>query len=161
MSFLGLSPQDLLLLVSAGVPVGMLLIFMIFESWGAKKDLFLYFDTETNCKLLKKKIKDGGVQIGKKTISLDKVRPLTIIVGTLLSKSVKRLYVVKWNKALPLKFTSSGISIISGENLKNVMDNKTLDQLLTPKGGNKMALIYLIMGLVMGGLIGYVISTIH
>lgn len=144
----------LLYLMLPFIPVGMILLMDII---GLKKAVILYFETEKLIRMKTVGIKDGMVKMGKKKFYVDKSKPPMIPMGTLI-KPLRPVYVFKWDRSLPMDITSSGIKTeVSPTNLTNLIENKTLDQLLTPKGANKAVILWFIMGAVIGGLIGFVL----
>ena len=151
--------HDLLLLILLPIigilPIVMLLILDILS---VKKAIILYFDTEKTAKFVNTTIKDGLATIQNKQFYLDKVKPVMIRSGILI-KPFKPLYVLKWNKAIPMEFSKNGLeSTTSAENLKNLIENKTLTNLLTPKGEPATMIMFLVIGAVVGGLVGYTIG---
>lgn len=152
-------PTFLLVIISLGFPFLMLLVLVAMDMIDSKKAKILYFDSENLCKMIGKKVKDGVVEIKKKQIHVDRVRPLNYLSGFLV-KSYRPLYIIKHDKALPCKFTEKGIEVISATNLKNLVENKTLDALLQPKQNNSMLFMVLVMGLICGAAVGYLFSTL-
>ena len=119
--------------------------------------MIMNYESESLVTFMNRKVKDGSIMIGKKQIHVDNVKPITVKMGGLL-KAHRPLYVIKWNLALPLHHTKSGTKVVTGENLKHLIENKTLEQLLKPKGADKAALLYIILGVVIGIMAGYIIA---
>lgn len=142
------------------MPVGFIIILVIIDMTTNKKAKLLYFETEKLARLMNINVKDGMINIKKKKFFLDQVKPASIPSGILV-KSFRPFYVVKWDKAVPLNFSKEGLKgEQSAENLKNLVENKTLDAFLRPKDAGKQQMLFFIIGAVMGGLIGYVLSTL-
>lgn len=155
----GLIPADILLwIVLFGMPFLIFLYFVVQDSLSAKKSLVLYYETEKVARLIEKKVEDGMIDIGKKRYYVDEANPPLVPTGTIV-RSWRPFHVVKWNVALPQTFERDGVKTMTATNLKNFMENKALDQLLTPKGESKVAILVFIIGAVMGGLIGYLIAN--
>lgn len=154
------TPEQMFLLVMIVFvsPILMVLIFAILDFASSKKARILYFESEKQCRMMNKKIKDGMFNIKDKTFYVDKATPPMIPAGSLF-KTLRPFYAIKHDKAIPLVFTTKGLSTISASNLKKLIENKTLAQLLQPQGRDKFAIIMLIIGGVMGGLIGYLLSA--
>jgi hypothetical protein len=137
------------------IPVGLILLM---DVWGLKKCVILYFETEKLIRMKTVSVKDGMVKMGKRRFYVDKSRPAMIPMGILI-KPLRPLYVFKWDRSIAMDVSSAGLkSEGSPENLTNLLQNKTLDQLLTPKGSSKQVLLFMIMGLVMGGLAGFILA---
>lgn len=157
---MAIDPIIIIVLLVVGMPVLMFFVLVLMDVFTNKKAKMLYFETERVVKLLNVNVKDGAVKIGKKRFIVDKVKPAYLPSG-LIVRSFRPLFVVKWDKVLPFNFVPEGIKMLtSAENLKNLIENKTLEQLLRPKDANKQAILMFIIGAVMGGLVGYVITTI-
>lgn len=152
-----IEPTTLLILFCIGIPIAMFGILFLIEVRNTKKSLILYFETENLMNSLLTKIKDGRIFLGKKQISVDKASTLHMRTGFLF-KSYKPVYVIKHNLALPLHFTKAGIKVYTGENLKHLVENKTLEQLLKPKGADKAIILYLVIGVVIGLLCGILLA---
>lgn len=145
------------LIIYMMLPVVPVLLILLMDVSGLKRAVVLYFETEKLVRMKTVSIRDGMVRMGKRRFYVDKGRPAMIPMGTLI-KPLRPLYVFKWDKAIAMDLSSSGLkSDVSPNNLTNLIENKTLDQLLTPKGVNKGILLWFIMGLVIGGLLGFVI----
>lgn len=153
-------PADILLtLFMVGVPFLFILVVFWKDSRSAGKALILHFKSERQAEFMDKHVSEGVIKIGKKVTYVDEENPVLVRDG-IFFKHWRPLHIVKWNMALPLKFSKDGMRVISSANLKNFMDNKTLEQLLTPKGASKLAIIMFVMGLIMGVLVGYVLPQI-
>jgi len=152
-----MADEMLTLILYMFLPVIPIFMILLMDVMGLKKAVILYFETEKMLRMKTVSIKDGMVKMGKKKFYVDKNKPPMIPMGILI-KPLRPLYIFKWDRAVPSEITSSGIdSKISPTNLTNLIENKTLDQLLTPKGANKAVLLWFIMGLVIGGLAGFVL----
>lgn len=152
-----IEPMTLLVIFMIGIPIIMFLILFLIEVRNSKKSLILYFETENLLNSLLTKIKDGRIFLGKKQISVDKASTLHMRTGFMF-KSYKPVYVIKHNLALPLHFTKAGIKVYTGENLKHLVENKTLEQLLKPKGADKQVILFLVIGAVIGILCGILLA---
>jgi hypothetical protein len=155
-----ISPMTLLWLFIIGIPVLMFLVLFLIEVRNSKKSLIIYFESESVINSLLTKIKDGRIFLGKKQISVDKSNPLQMRTGFMF-RSYKPVYFIKHNLALPLKFTAKGIRVYTGENLKHLVENKTLEQLLKPKGEDRKIILYLILGVIIGILAGIVLASYY
>jgi hypothetical protein len=155
----GLIPAEwLLYIVCIGAPVLLVATILIQDIRAAKKSLILYFTSEKECEFLNKVVEDGMISVGKKKILVDTSEPPNIKSQGSILKSYRPFHVIKWDKALPMSFTDKGIKLMSGANLQNLLENKTLDKLLQPKGQEKMMLLWLVLGIVIGAIIGYAIT---
>jgi hypothetical protein len=150
-------PLTLALILSFGTPLLIFIVLVIMDMKENNKAKVLYFESEKLCRMLSREVKDGAIRIRDKLIAVDKAHPAHIPSGMIV-KSYRPFYVVKHDKALPFKFTDNGIEVISGSNLKNLTENKTLDQLLSPKNSSNAAILFLIIGAVIGGLFGYILA---
>jgi hypothetical protein len=155
---ISISPMTLLWLFIIGVPVLMFLIMFLMEVRNSKKSIIFYFESESVINSLLTKIKDGRIFLGKKQVSVDKSSPLQMRTGFLF-KSFKPVYFIKHNLALPLRFTTKGIKVYTGENLKHLVENKTLEQLLKPKGADRAIILWLILGIIIGVLVGILLAS--
>lgn len=152
-----LEPMALLILFCVALPVFVFGIFILNDLRNAKKSLIFFFQTENVIDVILTKIKDGRIFLGKKQISVDKSNPLQMRTGFML-KSYKPVYFIKHNLALPLHFTKSGIKVYTGENLKHLVENKTLEQLLKPKGADRAVILWLVLGIVIGVMAGILLA---
>jgi len=148
----------IILFLAIGSPLIMAFGLLLMDIWGLKKSIILYFDTDKTAKFMRRKVKEGVIKIGKKRYFVDKIKPPSIPSGIFI-KPFRHLYILKWNRAVPLEITERGIEVgRSPSNLSNLMENKTLDQLLTPKKHGKEIILYLIIGVVMGAMFGYILA---
>ena len=155
---LGLDPVLFLVLIIIFMPIIFFFVLIMIDMTTNKKARMLYFETEKLARIIDANIKDGFAQIRKKKFFVQEVKPVFIPSGIIV-KSWRPLYAIRWDKVIPFQFVKEGLKAIpSAENMKNLIENKTLDALLKPASTNKQALLFFIMGAVMGGLIGYVIS---
>jgi len=142
-------------LLGLGLPVIMFMLLIFIDMMGAKKSVVLYFESNKIARFLSIGVKDGMTQIKKKRFFVDTSSP-PVVMGGILIRSFRPLYIFKHDRAVPMKVSKQGLeSERSPENLKNLMENKTLDQLLTPKSSGGVQLLFLIMGIVIGGLLAY------
>ena len=124
-----------------------------------RKTLIIYFESEKIAKVLRIAPKDNIITIGKKEYIVDKAKSVMIKIGTLI-KGFVPLYVIKNDKVLPLEFMDKGIKTqIDPESLKALRENKTLGALLTPKSDATTVFLYIGIGLIMGGLGGYIYGS--
>lgn len=156
--FLGISSELLLYIVALGAPVLIIGYILWMDIKNAKKSVVLYFSSEKECSLLDKSVEDGLIKFGKKSVLVDQEAPPLLKNQGMFLKTYRPLHIVKWDRALPHEFSEDGIKIISGTNLKNLIENKTLDKLLEPKGQDKMMLLWLALGLVLGVVLGYFVA---
>lgn len=154
---LGIPADILLILVMMGFPLGLLGFLVWRDAKDAKKAIVLFFQSEKQAFFMDKAVKEGMVEMGKRRFYVDEEHAPSVSSGFLV-RSFRPLYAIKWDSSLPLKFTQKGMKFMSPSNLKNFMDNKALDQLLTPKGSDKMFIVALIIGGLMGGLVGYFVA---
>lgn len=133
------------------------LMLFLFERSKNGKAIIMNYITENLVNFMDRKVDDGSILIGKKQIHVDKVEPITVRTGRLM-RTHRPLYVIKWNLALPLRHSREGIKVVTGENLKHLVENKTLEQLLKPKGSDGKVWLYLVLGIVLGIMAGYIIS---
>lgn len=152
-----ISPEMLLILFCIGLPIILFGILFLIEVRNSKKSIVFYFETESVLNSFLTKIKDGRIFLGKKQISVDKTQPVHMRTGFLF-KSYKPVYVLKHNLALPLKFTAQGIRVYTGENLKHLVENKTLEQLLKPKGADRAVILWLVLGIIIGVMAGILLA---
>ncbi len=120
-----------------------------------KKAFIIYFESDKTVRVVNKKIKDGCIKIGKKLFFVDKDNAPIVPRGVLI-KSFRPLFLLKWNTPVELRPTDTGLRAgQSAENLAKFVENKTLSLLLTPKKNNLELIIFLVVGAVLGGIIGY------
>lgn len=148
----------LLMFMTFGFPLLILFIFFLIEMMNSKKSMFLFFDTTYHCRLIRQKIKDGKVKIGKKIFFIGDYKPKLLRTGSLF-KSYKPFYILRHDVANPYRFDDENLEIkITPENVKYLSRNTTLEQLLRGATGSG-AWLWLIIGLVMGILIGYMLVS--
>lgn len=148
----------LLMLLTFGFPLIILFVFFLIEIVNSKKSVFLFFDTTYHCRIIKQKIKDGKVKIGKKIFFIGDYKPKLLRTGSLF-KSYKPFYVLRYDVPNPYKFNDENLEIkISPENVKYLSRNTTLENLLRGATGSG-AWLWLLIGLIMGILIGYVMVS--
>ena len=141
------------------MPIYVVAFLMFLDALSTGKSKVLYFETEKTARFINKKVKEGFFKIGKKSFYADNADPPLVRAGGII-KHWKPLYICKWDRALTLDIGQEGLKAgQSPDNISNTMSNKTLDVLLTQKKGSREMIIYLILGGVMGGLIGYIIAT--
>lgn len=141
--------------LAIGLPALIFLVLLFLDIMGAKKSVVLYFESNKIARFISIGVKDGMTQIKKKRFFVDTSSP-PVVMGGMLLRSFRPLYIFKHDRAVPMKVSKMGLeSERSPENLKNLMENKTLDQLLTPKSSGGVQLLFLIMGIVIGGLLAY------
>jgi len=151
--------QLLLFAVAGGFPVLFFLIILFMDLRDSGNCKFLYFESEKIARMISQKVLDGRVKIKKKIFQVDNAVPPVIKSG-LLFKSYRPLYFIKHDRAVPFKIDAKGFSSErSPENLKNLIENKTLDQLLTPKQSGGMQIIMIAIGLVIGFLMAYALIS--
>lgn len=156
--FLGLDLLTIIFAVAIGIPV-LVIAFMIWlDLKNAKKSVVLYFISEKQAELIDKEVNNGLITIGKRSIAVDTEKPLLLKAQGVFLKSFRPFHIIKHDRALPHHFTDKGVKIITGENLKSLIENKTLDKLLQPKGADKMQILFLILGIVIGAIMGYFIA---
>jgi hypothetical protein len=149
-----------LVLILIGFPIATIGLLLYYDLRGLGKSIIMYWETEKVAKMMRKEAKDGVIQIGKKRILVDKSVHEGMIKHGIFVRALRPLYMIKWNKPIPMKVTEKGLELShDAENLKNLIENKTLAQLLTPAGKGKEALLFLLIGAVMGGLAGYIVAT--
>lgn len=149
--------DDLMILVIGMFSFTLIMFFVLlfFDMKDAKKSIILYFESDKIMKLISGNVKDGMVQIHKKLFFVDKNIPPVMSSG-LIVRSQRPVYAFKHNQPVPLVISEKGVKAEhSPENLKNFRENKTLEQLLTVKTEGMM-LIWLAVGLLVGGLGMYV-----
>lgn len=155
---LGLIPMDIFVIIfSLSMPLLLLIIVVIKDARDARKSIVLYLESEKHGYLLDKSVDSGQIQMGKKIFHVDEENPLVVPSGMLV-KSQRPFYILKWDKAIPLRILDKGLKVITPENLKSFMENKTLNQLLSPKDSNKMAIVMMIIGVLMGSMAGFIIA---
>lgn len=154
---LGLIPLDIAVIIfSLSMPLILLIIVVVKDARDAKKAIVLYLESEKHGYLMDKPVRDGRIGMGKKEFYVDEISPMVIPSGMLV-KSQRPFYILKWDKSVPLKIMDKGLEVITPENLKSFMDNKTLQQLLTPTGSNKMAILLMIVGIAVGFMAGFIV----
>lgn len=154
---LGIDINIWLLVIAMMVPLTFTAVLMVWSMISGRKVRVIFFVTQKIALITKRKVKDGGIKIGKKLIDVNNVEPIQMHDNGWFHKGYVPTYVVIHDKAVPAKFTASGIKIISGENLDKMIDNKVLEKLLTPQS-SKAQILWLIMGVVMGIMGGYILS---
>lgn len=157
---MALDPILVLLLYVIGIPLAFMFFLIFMDMLTLRKASVLYLESEQIGKLRKAKVKDGAIKFKQKIIHVDKIKPLMINAGFFIKGRVP-FYVIKHDIALPLYFSKGGIKVMTGENLRKLIENKTLEKLLTPKDSNKGIFLYMIFGLVVGGILGYLLAGGH
>lgn len=146
----------LLIFVGLVFPFLLVLILVWYDMKGAKNAFFIYFHSDKVAELISERVKDGLMELRKKVYIVDKAMPPVIRAGIFV-KSFRPLYILKHNRAIPFSFGDEGKAYAdrSPENVKNMFDNKTLDQLLTPKTSGGLSIIVFAIGLTIGLLVMY------
>lgn len=134
------------------MPVLIIFVILFTDIKDAKKALVLFYKTKNQGDFMDLPVKNGIIQIKENKYYADET-DVTLVPSGILLKSLRPLYVIKWDRVLPHKFTEKGLQMMSAENLTNFIENKTLTQLLTPKDAGKMTIVFLIVGVVMGALL--------
>jgi hypothetical protein len=148
-------------LLSAGMVLPISMLFYLFWS-GKDKSKFLYYETEDNCRLIDKEIKDGKVVITdngiEKHFFLDNAKPK--IIKTFFG--LKSFYQIKWNAIAPLAIDFKANTLTDGkitpENLGQLKKSTIIEKLMNPKTSDMNIILWLIVGVVIGALLGYVAS---
>jgi hypothetical protein len=152
-----LSIETIIVIFIFGMGLFFVLLLVFLERSKNGKAIIMHYLTETIVEFNDEKVRDGSVMLGKKQIHVDKVQPITVKGGGLM-RTTRPLYVVKWNSALPLQHMKAGTRVVTGENLQHLVENKTLAQLLKPKGGEGKIILWIILGVILGIFAGIVIG---
>jgi hypothetical protein len=127
------------------------------------KILSLFWITDKVCELRGAKLDNGLVKIKKKTFQVDKSQPYFFMSrGSFLRKKLTPLYILKHNSPFPLQMPPIGKLQYSSENITNLLELKTLDNILQTHGQNKAnTIMFLAIGAAMGGLVSAVLFLTH
>jgi hypothetical protein len=127
------------------------------------KILSLFWITDKVCELRGAKLDNGLVKIKKKTFQVDKSQPYFFMsTGSFLRKKLTPLYILKHNSPFPLQMPPIGKLQYSSENITNLLELKTLDNILQTPGQNKAnTIMFLAIGAAMGGLVSAVLFLTH
>lgn len=137
------------------LPVAFFVYMVLNDSLNAKKAVVLKYDSEKQAVLVDKKVVDGIISIKDDKYYVDE-HDATLIRGTgYIVKSFRPFYVIKHDRVLPQTFGEKGIEELSPQNLKKLMDNKILSQLLTPQDAGKMQIMMVFIGVVLGAMVMY------
>lgn len=159
---IGSIPIEIILYIIAfGVPIGYFIVMVARDAMSASKSLILYYESEKIARLIEQKVHDGIIEIGKKSYYVDEAHPTLVQGEGHIVKPFRPFHVVRWNMVLPQTFDKDGIKTMSATNMKNFMENKALDQLLTPKGAGNFSILILIIGVAIGGVVGFLIAQAH
>lgn len=120
------------------------------------------FETEKDCRIVTKRVKNGRIKIRDKEWPVDKVKnPLMIQVGRIFKKQM-RLYFLHHNMATPMEYNFDNESFsaaITPENYSALSEQGTIKQLLTLKGTSTAdVMMYMIIGGVVGVLLGVLLG---
>jgi len=118
----------------------------------------LYWITDSVCRQITAKLDNGLIKIKKKTFQVDKSKPYFLISGGFLRKKVTPLYILKHNSPYPITMPQIGKLQYSSENITNLLELKTLDNILKSPEAKKMdTIMFIIIGVVMGALVSAVL----
>lgn len=141
-----------------------MLIFWMYWS-DRKKSKFLYFSSENICKIVSSEIMDGKFTLkeGKKEKIFDINESKPIQLETWLG--LKPLHFVKWDSVAPLKVSLKNNTLedvkITPDALSQLKKSNLIEKLLNPKESNMNIFLFMIVGLVVGGIAGYAIAIIQ
>ena len=148
----------LLVFICAGMPMLAVFFIMLMDSRGSKKTKFLYIDSPNHCRMINQIVKEGEVKVGKKNYILGDIKPKLIRSG-IFFKVFKPLYVLRWNNPHPYTFDDENREIkLTSESTKLLSRNTTLETLLKG-GGSGGAWLWIIIGLAIGFMLGYIILS--
>jgi len=151
---------DPILFIGIAVISEMFFLFifiMALDIKDAKKSVFLYYNSNKQAQLKNAEVKDGLAKIGKKSFQVDDAFPTTIMQG-MFFRSRRPFHVVKHDVVIEQEFHDDGIHpVTTPDNLPKLLENATLKQFLSPPTSMGMAIAFMIIGLVIGGLGGYAI----
>jgi len=136
------------------------------------KAYLMYFETESNLKLIKKGVKDGKVKIGNRTWNVHETKPYFYQTTEWFGLVQKQhpVYIVNHKSSIPFKLefetktpgkmpTASAKLAVTPENYTELATQGAIGQLLKVKGhGTVDFIMFLLMGAIMGGLAGFVIA---
>lgn len=118
----------------------------------------LYWITDKACVLKTQKLENGIIRIKKRSFSVDKSRPYFFFQKSLFGQKVFPIYLLKHNSPYPLVLAPSQKLKYSSENITNLLELKTLDNILKPTETRKADVImYILIGAVMGALMSAVL----
>jgi protein involved in sex pheromone biosynthesis len=118
----------------------------------------LMWVTDKVCRMITAKLDNGLIKIKKKTFQVDKSQPYFYLTGGFLRKKVTPLYILKHNSPYPITMPAIGKLQYSSENITNLLELKTLDNILKPPEARKMdTIMFIIIGVVMGSLVSAVL----
>ena len=138
--------------------LAMAIPIIIMDSRQLGKATILYFESDKEARIVRQKVKDGVVQMGDKTWLVDKAKPFIIPVGNFI-RGFSPLYIIKWNQAEPLTMEKAKItSAVTPENLSRLLQNKTLANLLNPQETTQTMILYIVIGIAIGAMGGYIIG---
>ena len=140
-----------------GLPFLMLLIVLFLERRNSKKAVILYFESNSICRIIHKKVEDGLVKFNDKIHHVGTTKPYHLPSGFIM-KTWKPFYILHYNSATPLSIHKTE-KIISGASLKALYENKTLQQLLTPKSSSGQMILFLLVGAAIGAIMGYLFGV--
>lgn len=72
--------------------------------------LFIFFDTDTEARIIKSKVYDGTAIIDNKLFYVDKNNPINVTYKEGFSKKRMPLYVVKWNSVTPSNIEAKAVN---------------------------------------------------
>jgi len=136
------------------------------------KAYLLYFETESNFRLIKKNVKEGKVKIGNKTWNVHETLPYFFQTSEWFGLLTKNhpVYIVNHKSSIPYKLEFEGMSsgktpsvsaklAVTPENYTELATQGAIGQLLKVKGhGMVDFMMWLVIGCIMGGLAGFVIA---
>jgi hypothetical protein len=140
------SPIFMAVLGTLGVSIVLLYYFL--KDRG--KQPVLYWESETECRIIWVKVKDGRVKLKDKTYLVDKVTPVHMRIKGKFYPFLS----LKWDCAIPLDFSKKWQpTAVSPKNLTELIHMSFMDKLLLPEKG-WMEFLWLAIGIVIGIVIG-------
>jgi len=123
------------------------------------KVAILYWITDKVCMFRTQKLDSGIIKIKKKTFQVDKSQPYFYVRKKLLGgQKVFPMYMLKHNTPYPLQVPSGKKLQYSSENITNLLELKTLDNILKPPETRKVdTIMFILVGVIMGALISAIL----
>jgi len=118
----------------------------------------LFWVTDKVVQFRTHKLNSGIIKIKKKTFQVDKSQPYFYVQKRLFGQKVFPMYILKHNSPYPLQVSPSGKLQYSSENITNLLELKTLDNILKPPETRKVdTIMFILVGVIMGALISAVL----
>lgn len=149
---------DLILVILFLGGVFPIIVLVINDALILRKGLVIFFESENIARVVRANAVDGVLSIDNKSYFIDKAKKVIIKIGFII-KGFVPLYVIKNNHLASMEFTDKGIKDkLDPESAQAKIRNKTLVTFLSMHQEIGSMLLFIGVGIVIGGLAGYIMG---